>query len=294
MRVVCAQIKITLLFVGVMIQLIAFSSFCYGGIFLSPDIPVSVGTDFFLEQDILHYDTGDFSLYLSGPNVGIPDGVNIDAIGVLKAGVLFSVDIPTTIAGLVCTEKDIILYNKTGFNKFFDGQAAGMPDGASIDAATLLSDGSMLFSTDIPVILDSKVYKENDLIQYDGFSFTLFFHGRANGIPSNADINAVSVNSNGDILFSFDITCEIEDLIVSDKDIVSWNGASFSLEYKGDDMGFPVNGGINAISLFDMGNGDMDSDGDIDGLDLVDFMTALMNGYVSETDLTIFAENYGQ
>ena len=128
------------------------------------------GNSSFEERGILYYKPSSFSGYLSGSTMGISKGVNIDAFGFSDSNILFPVDIPTTLDGVTYTERDLILYDRSNFSKHLDGAAIGIPNGARIDAATVPSDGSIVFSSDIPVSLGGIPFKALDLIRYDGSS----------------------------------------------------------------------------------------------------------------------------
>jgi hypothetical protein len=193
-----------LLSLGV-ILMIAGVSISHASLFLSTDIPATIGSNSFEERDIIKYEPPNFSLYLSGSTLGIPPGTNINAFSISGSDIYFSVDIPTTLGGMDFTERDLIHYDGSTFSKMLDGAALGIPEGAHINAATRLSDGSIIFSLDIPASIGGISAKANDLIKYDGSSFSLYFSGSDNGIPESANIDGVWVSPSGEILFSLDI-----------------------------------------------------------------------------------------
>ncbi len=278
-----------LLFLGVILVVASFS-LSFAQVFLSPDIPVTIGSDSFEERDIIFHDDSGFLSYLSGEVIGIPRGVNIDAFGFFEGDLLFSVDVPISLSEVTYTERDLILYDGSSFSKVLDGVAVGIPNGARIDAGTVLSDGSMVFSLDIPVTLGGTSFKANDLIKYDGSSFDLYFSGSDNGIPENANIEGVWVSLEGEILFSLDIPCSLNGLEVKDKDIIKWSEGSFSLYFDGTLAGLAEGSDVNALSSgIELCEGDFDKDGDVDGSDLAVFAA----GGTSIT-LEEFAANFGR
>ncbi len=168
--------------------------------------------------------------------------------------------------------------------------AVGIPNGARIDAGTVLSDGSMVFSLDIPVTLEGIPFKAHDLIVYNGSSFDLYFSGSDNGIPEAANLDGVWVSPEDEILFSLDIPCSLNGLEVKDKDIIKWSEGSFSLYFDGSLAGLPSNVDVNAVSSeIESCEGDFDKDGDVDGSDLAVFAA----GGTSIT-LEEFAPNFGR
>ncbi len=266
--------KMVFLFFFGAILIVGASSLSYAELFLSTDIPVSIGSDSFKERDILYYEPSSFSLYLSGSTMGISKGVDIDAFGFSDSNVIFSLETPATLDGVSYTERDLILYDGTNFSKLLDGSEIGIPNGACIDAATVLSDGSIAFSSDIPVSLGGIPFKALDLIRYDGSSFSLYFSGSNNGIPENANIDGVWVNPEGEILFSLDIPCSLNGLEVRDKDIIKWSEGLFSLYLDGLSAGLPEGSDMDALSAgIKPFKGDIDGDRDVDGSDLAMFAT---------------------
>jgi hypothetical protein len=236
-----------LLFLGVILTNTA-PSISHAQLFLSPDIPITVGSDSFEERDVLQYQPPNFSLYLSGSSLGILLGVNIDSIGFSGDDILFSVDIPTTLDGDTYTGRDLILYDGSNFSKLLDGPTIGIPDGARIDAATVLADESIVFSLDIPVSLGGIPFKAHDLIIYAGSSFGLYFSGSDNGIPEAADLDGVWVSPSGEILLSLDIPCSLDGLEVNDNDIIKWSDGSFSIYYDGLLAGLSEGSDVDALS----------------------------------------------
>ena len=301
--------KVVYLFFFVAILIVPAFSLSFAQVLLSTDIQATIGSATFEERDIIYYDASSFSLHLSGSDLRIPDGVNIDAFGYSQGDILFSVDIPISLNGVVYTERDLILYDGTNFIKLFDGSAIGIPEGARIDAATVLSGGNIVFSTDIPVSLEGISFKANDLIVYDGFSSSLHFSGSDSGIPESANIDGVWVNLEGEILFSLDIPCNLNGLEIKDKDIVKWSEGSFSLYIDGLSAEMPAGADVDALSsVNEPCEGDFDDDSDVDGSDLAVFAADFgrtdcgsdcdgdfdENGDVDECDLAAFAAAFGR
>ena len=292
--------KVVSLLLGAILT-VAISSLSFAEIFLSPDIPITIGSDAFEERDVMYFKDSSFLPYISGSTLGILKGVNIDAFGFSEGKIIFSVDIPTTLDGVTYTERDLILYDGTNFSKLLDGSA--IPDGARIDAATVLSDGSIVFSLDVPVTLGGLSFKANDLIRYNG-SFTLYFSGSGHNIPESANIDGVWVSPDGDILFSLDIPCNLNGLEVKDKDIVKWSNGSFSLYFDGLSEGIPLGADLDALSSIELCEGDFNGDGDVDGSDLATFVDAYANEElladlngdeeVNVEDLAVFAADFGR
>ena len=140
-------------FLQLAVLIVMYSSQSTAGIFLSTDIPVAVSSGSFEEREILYYEFPFFAVFLTGADLGIPKEVNVDAFAFSGDTVLFSVDIPVSINGEDYTERDLISYDGDSFTKLLDGDTVGIPRGASIDAATLLTDESVVISLDVLIKL---------------------------------------------------------------------------------------------------------------------------------------------
>ena len=248
-----------LLNMGTFLVLACFS-LSPAGVFFSPDIPVAIGDKSFDERDIVYYDSTDFVLRLSGSSLGIPEGASIDAFAFSESGILFSVDVPITLDSETYTCRDLISYGAGVFSKLLDGEAEGIPQGACIDAATVLEDESIVFSLDILVSIGGTDYQANDLIRWNGVSFSSYFDGSDNGIPDGADIDGAyvvvdadedGIGIDGDILISLDILVELDNTEFRDNDVIAWDQSLYSMYFEGVSSGLPMNAGVGAVPEID-------------------------------------------
>lgn len=216
---------------------------------LSTDIPADMGGSPYDDRDIVSYGNSSFFSYLDGSDIGIPDGVNVVSFGFSGTNRIFSVDVPTDLEGSAYTERDIINYDGSDFSKLFDGVSAGIPEGSAIDAATVLCDGSIVFSLDITVELGGTTYEDRDLIMYSASTFSMYFDGSLNGIPDGVNLDGVYVNTSGDIFFSLDIPTELSSLELAESDIVKWDQSIFSLYFDGISSGIPEGANLDAVAM---------------------------------------------
>jgi len=288
------------------------SSLSFAGIFLSTDIPVAVGSSSFDKSDIVYYAFPDFAPFLTGADLGIPKGVNVNAFAFSGDNILFSVDIPTSIDEEDYTERDLILYDGDSFTRLLDGDAAGIPRGASIDGAAVLTDGSVVISLDVLVYLGGSDIEAHDLVRCVGSSCDSFFAGSDYGIPEGVNLDGVMVIADadddgipsqggitGDILFSLDIPTSVNGLEVTDKDIVKCGQSPCYNYFDELTSQLPINASVDAFSFLDdncpetpnplqedtyppQGNNigdacdcecDFDCDGDVDADDVAAFLT---------------------
>ena len=252
------QKLVFLLFSGVLFMLTSFS-LSSAELLFSTDIPVSMENNSFEEKDIIRYTEPGFSLFNIG-GVALDEGVNIDAFHFNESWYKFSVDIKTFLNGINFRCMDVVHYEGGQYYKAFNGLTRGIPASVCIDAVTTLPDESIVFSVDVPVSLEGTDYQENDLIRWDGVSFSLYFDGSANGIPEGANIDGVHVTPEGMLHFSLDIPVQLGGIDVKDSDIVGYD-SGYYLTFGGVSAGLPVGANIDAVSDSGGHPGDMDGDG---------------------------------
>jgi len=303
-------LKIAFCFLKTAVLIAMCTSLSSARIFLSTDIPVAVGGGAFEEEDIVYYEFPDFASFLTGADLGIPKGVNVDAFAYSGDTILFSVDVPVSIDEEDYTERDLILYDGDSFTKLLDGDAAGIPRGATIDAANVLTDGSVVISLDVLVYLGGSDIMAHDLVRCVGSSCDSFFTGSDYGIPEGANLDGVMVitdgdedgipsqgGTTGDFLFSLDIPTSVNGLEVTDKDIIRCGQSPCYNYFDELTSQLPINASVDAFSYLDdncpedhnpeqvdtyppQGNwcgdaceceGNFDGDDDQDGSDAFDF-----------------------
>ncbi|MEM9092658.1 MAG: cadherin repeat domain-containing protein, partial [Cyanobacteria bacterium P01_F01_bin.53] len=107
-----------------------------------------------------------------------------------------------------------------------------------------------LFSVNTNTRVDGVTYTEQDILQFDGTEFSLFFDG-SNVLPGGFEISAFDVISDTEILFSFAQPFSLDDgEVIDDSDIVKFTATnlgsntagSFSLYFDGSDVGLSAGG----------------------------------------------------
>jgi hypothetical protein len=114
-----------------------------------------------------------------------------------------------------------------------------IPAATDINAYHLLANGDQLISFDTTINLPGGLTAEpGDVVRYDDSTYNLEFDASANGIPSGVVTDAISVDTNGDLLLSFDTTVALPgNLTVGDEDLVAFDGTAFSLFFDGSGAG---------------------------------------------------------
>ncbi|MEZ5313571.1 MAG: hypothetical protein R2862_07905, partial [Thermoanaerobaculia bacterium] len=123
--------------------------------------------------------------YLDGSLAGIPPGTAIDAVARIRsAGVvrtLLSFDVSAALpGGLTVDDEDVVAWNGTTWSIFIDGSANGIPesldvDGFDRDAVT----GTLYFSFDTSGRIAAVDFDDEDVVSYDGSTWSLAFDASA-------------------------------------------------------------------------------------------------------------------
>lgn len=144
-----------------------------------------------------------------------------------------------------------------------------LPDASEVSAYELLADGDRLFCVASTVELPGPLYaQQGDVVRYDGSVYTIEFDASSNGVSDAAQCDAVTVDAEGDLWLSFDITVFLPDgsggkLIAHDEDAVRVDGASaFTLT---DATIFGVPGELDLDGMHLRADGDSAGSFDISG-----------------------------
>ena len=128
-----------------------------------------------------------------------------------------------------------------------------LPKGANLAAFERLANGDVLFSTDVPVTLPglpSSGARPGDVVRVSGTLTTIAFSATAAGLPAGVNVDAVGVESDGDLLLSFDTAVTLGGLRVDDEDVVRIDAATgaTSLAFDGSAQGIAEGLDLDAVS----------------------------------------------
>lgn len=148
---------------------------------------------------------------LAGPVYGvplgtIPDGVNILAYHRrLNGDQLLVLDSTVTLSGTPFSPRDVIRYDGSAYTPYFSGASQGIPDGVRISGVALVADATLLLSFDQTVTLSGITFKPNDIAQWNGAAYSLFFDSAAQGVPAGNQLQDFHyLDTNAHLLLSFD------------------------------------------------------------------------------------------
>lgn len=131
---------------------------------------------------------------------------SLDAISVINSVTIFPNDVTSTFG-----------------QKALDGRATGIPDGINVDAFSFDPvSGDIIISIDIPANIGGLFFLPDDLIRFDGTSYSLF-----DSLSTGLNLDAFHILSNQEILVSFDTSGILSGPFpILDDDILRWNPAA--------------------------------------------------------------------
>lgn len=163
--------------------------------------------------------------------------LNIDAFGFDQESGIFSVDTAATVAGMEIRPRDVFEEEGTGLVFAFVGGDNGVPDDVSVDAVTRdPANGDLLLSFDRTFTLPGPLQaRPADLFRFGGSGFSSEFDGSV--VPENANLDAVHLLNNGNMLMSFDIDVVLPgssgSIHAADDDIVEYDPGTGSFTLAG-------------------------------------------------------------
>jgi hypothetical protein len=203
------------------------------GLHVSTDITTTLGSLTVGDQDLAYDDlAGGVSPALTGlPAAADLASYHRDADGTQ----LLVFDTTVVLPGnITATPRDVVRWNGSSYSLLFVGAVAGVPGGAAIDVVTR-SGADLVLSLDVDAALGGGTYADEDLVRYDGASFTSFFDASGAGLDPALDVDAADVLSNGRLLLSLDGSGTVAGLSFDDEDAleVGLDGAGWQMAYDG-------------------------------------------------------------
>lgn len=166
---------------------------------------------------------------------GVPEHVGIAALDLADGSLLFALEGPADVAGFGHVEpRDVLRQSGGGYVLAIDGSAAGIPDGAHIDAVKRIGVNDYLLSFDGTVELfpGPVLADDEDVVRLNGSAWSLvpFF----SAIPDALDVDGLDRSPSADVWYlSFDGSGTIGAASFDDEDVVAYTAStgSWSLAY---------------------------------------------------------------
>jgi hypothetical protein len=198
-----------------------------------PDTTVTLGATTVGDENVARDDFSTVTLVGLG---AIPPEAAVDAYAVDTSGAQL-VSFETTVVlpgGATARPGDVWRFDGTNYAVAFDAAARGVPPTANLDAVALDA-GSLLLSFDTAFDIGGLHVEPEDLVQFDGSSFTTFFDGSAAGVAPGLNLDAAEyLPCNGHLLLSFDGSGSIGSVAFDDEDLLEFDRAStWQMAYDG-------------------------------------------------------------
>jgi len=166
--------------------------------------------------------------------------------------VIASPDVTAVLGGAVVADHQLVADDLQGGALALT--FAPLPAAAAVDGLHLSAAGPVLFSLETFTELAGATYRPADVVAFDGAGFSLAFDGAAAGVPSEVDVDAVTVGANDELLLSFDVTVVLSGVAFADEDLAAWDGGGFDLVFDGSAAGVPEALDLDAAHRLPNGN----------------------------------------
>ena len=180
-----------------------FASFTSGG---------TAGVAAFADEDILHFDGTNWSLFFDGSDVGVGSSDLFGFSMMDSDTILISFSSSVVVNGLAVSPQDIVQFDAASlgsvtagaFSMYFDGSDVGLDaSGENIDSVSLLPDGRVLISTTGNISVPGVTGADEDVLAFTPTSlgdvtngiWAIYFDGSDVGLSttSNEDIDALDI-----------------------------------------------------------------------------------------------------
>lgn len=184
--------------------------------------------------------------------------------------VRFSPDV-ATVFGAVTVPTNGIVEETIATSNMTIVSIGAIPDGVSVDGYAIASNGDQLLSFDTTVTLGGTTFQPFDVVRYNGSTYSLEFDGQAAGVPDGTNVGDIAVDGTG-LLLTFDTTVVLSGTTFSPRDVVLYNGSTFTMYFNGGVQNVPDGMAIDGVEL--LANGHLllsfDTSGTLGGVDFDD------------------------
>ena len=202
---------------------------------VSPDTTLMLGAPIVNDEDVA---ADNLSGTVSVVSIGaIPAEAELDAYAVRPHGEQL-LSFSTTVllpGGATARPGDVWRYDGVTYALEFDAAAVGLPDGANVDAVAVYG-SALLLSFDVSLDIGAVHFEPEDLVLFDGATFSVFFDGSVAGIAPGLDLDAADyLACDGHLLLSFDGSGTIGGVAFDDEDVLEYDrSAIWEMAYDGD------------------------------------------------------------
>jgi hypothetical protein len=206
---------------------------------VSPDVTVELNATTFDDEDVA---VDNLSGVVVAASLGsLPESADVTAYHLFDDGdQLLSFDTTVTLPGSVTAEPgDVVRYDGAIYVLEFDASLQSIPNGVITDAVSTNAGGDLLISFDTTVELAAVsgtiTVDDEDLVLFNGSSFSLVIDGSAAGVPGALDLDGVHDLGNGKLALSFDGSGQLGGVDFDDEDVLEFDpsGPTWAMLYDG-------------------------------------------------------------
>jgi len=224
------------------------------------DILFSTEEDFTIDllhptdDNLIYYSAGNFDISSLLPPGSLPAEVNIDAVSIFGAKVIFSLDSDAVLPDMgLAADEDLISFDGYSLGLWWDGSANGLPPEVNLDAVHIVSPSVFLFSLEEDAVLPGVgLAADEDVIRCSGGVFSMELDGSAIGIPPEADVDAIALLPDTTPLtyiLSLRGANEIAGKLYDDADLIAYTMGSFSRFFDAAAEGIPSEVNIRDVEI---------------------------------------------
>jgi len=155
----------------------------------------------------------------------LPAGADLTAIHQANDGRwYFSLDTFAHLGTIDAGPEDVVAWDGASYALVFDGSAAGVPPGASVDAVTQAPGFGLLLSFDVTIPAGMVVADDADVLAWDGFELTRVLVASDAGVPEALDVDALDYDGvEGALYLSFDGSGKLGGVDFDDHDLLRFD-----------------------------------------------------------------------
>jgi hypothetical protein len=150
-----------------------------------------------------------------------------------------SVDVPATLGSADYTPDQILRSDSAAYSV-----ALALGGNVQFSALHRRPDGVWLAVLADPFFLGGTAVKPHDIVSTDGLTTALFFDGGAAGIPDDARIDSLFLESGGDLVLSFDVPVRLGGVEYGRSDLVRYSAGVFVLYWDAAAAGVPADANV--------------------------------------------------
>ncbi len=192
---------------------------------LSTDITVTLDSQTIADEDVASDELVSGTI-TKIPLGSLPQASDVSAYHAFGGGkYLLSFDTIVTLpGGVTAFAGDVVQYDGSSYAIKFNASTESVPEGVHTDAVTVTAGGNLVLSFDTTVALGGSTYADEDLVEFDGLSFSSFFDGSAAGLAETLDIDGAHVlEGSGNLALSFDTSGSIGGVDFDDEDVLEFD-----------------------------------------------------------------------